>query len=157
MRRLRVRSKCGRRVNVLRAAGKAPSRLASDGGVGYGDRAIRDERSVIIDALPVSQFKVDFDSLAWQSSVPGARAKVHREGARQLRLLEFTREFVEPDWCDKGHIGLVMSGTLEIDFHGRVVSYPEGSGIFIPSGAAGAHKARALTPVVRLVLVEDVA
>ena len=71
-------------------------------------------------------FKVDFDALPWQSSLPGARSKVHRDGAKQLRLVEFTSEFVEPDWCEKGHVGLVVSGALEIDFRGRVISYPEG-------------------------------
>jgi quercetin dioxygenase-like cupin family protein len=73
-----------------------------------------------------------------------------------MRLVEFTSEFVEPYWCEKGHIGLVLSGTLEIDFAGHVVQYPEGSGIFIPPGSSNAHKARSVTPVVRLVLVEDV-
>jgi quercetin dioxygenase-like cupin family protein len=100
-------------------------------------------------------FKIDFDSLAWQSLLPGARAKVHREGEKQVRLVEFTSEFVEPQWCEKGHIGFVLSGALEVDFRGDVISYPEGSGIFIPSGSSGAHKARSVTPVVRLVLVED--
>ncbi len=95
-------------------------------------------------------FKVDFDALPWQSSLPGARFKVHRDGAKQLRLVEFTSEFVEPDWCEKGH------GALEIDFRGRVISYPEGAGIFIPAGPAGAHKARSVTAVTRLVLVEDI-
>jgi len=100
-------------------------------------------------------FKVEFDALPWQSSLPGARFKVHRDGAKQLRLVEFTSEFVEPDWCEKGHVGFVLSGGLEIDFRGHVVSYPEGSGIFIPPGHSSAHKARAVTPVARLVLVED--
>jgi len=101
-------------------------------------------------------FKVDFDALPWQSSLPGARSKVHRDGAKQLRLVEFTSEFVEPDWCEKGHVGLVVSGTLEIDFRGRAISYPEGAGIFIPPGPAGAYKARSVTAVTRLVLVEDI-
>ena len=101
-------------------------------------------------------FKVDFDALPWQSSLPGARFKVHRDGAKQLRLVEFTSEFVEPDWCEKGHVGLIVSGALEIDFRGRVISYPEGTGIFIPAGPAGAHKARSVTAVTRLVLVEDI-
>ena len=100
-------------------------------------------------------FKVDFDALPWQSSLPGARFKVHRDGAKQLRLVEFTSEFVEPGWCEKGHVGFVLSGGLEIDFRGHVVSYPEGSGIFIPPGHSSAHKARPVTPVARLVLVED--
>ena len=45
---------------------------------------------------------------------------------------------------------------LEIDFKGRLVIYPKGSGIFILGGAANAHKARSITPVVQLVLVEDI-
>ncbi|HKA46102.1 MAG TPA: hypothetical protein VKF40_29190 [Burkholderiales bacterium] len=111
-------------------------------------------------ALPIKvamhPFKVDFDALPWQPLLPGARAKVYRDGAKQLRLVEFTSEFVEPDWCEKGHVGFVLSGVLELDFRGRVVSYTEGSGIFIPPGSSSGHKARAATPVVRLVLVEDV-
>lgn len=75
---------------------------------------------------------------------------------KQLRLVEFTSEFVEPHWCEKGHIGYVVSGILEIDFRGQVIRYPEGSGILIPAGSASGHKARSVTPVVRLVLVEDV-
>lgn len=101
-------------------------------------------------------FKVDFDSLDWHSPLPGARAKAYRNGSKQLRLVEFTSEFVEPHWCERGHVGLVLAGELEIDFRGRVVSFPQGSGIFIPPGPASAHKARSVTSVVRLILVEDV-
>jgi quercetin dioxygenase-like cupin family protein len=104
----------------------------------------------------VSPFRINFDGLEWQSALPGARFKVHREGSRQIRLVEFTAEFAEPDWCEKGHVGVVLDGDLEIDFRGRVIPFPRGSGIFIPAGPAGAHKARSTTPVARLVLVEDV-
>jgi len=103
--------------------------------------------------LPIA---IDFDSLQWESTLPGARFKSYREGARQIRLLEFSSDFVEPVWCEKGHVGFVLEGTLEVEFNGRVVVYPQSSGIFISAGPAAAHKARALTPVVRLVLVEDV-
>src|SRR2546430_9770355 len=101
-------------------------------------------------------FKVDFDARPWQSSLPGARFKVHRDGAKQLRLVEFTSEFVEPDWSEKCHVGLVVSGALEIDSRGRVVSYPEGAGIFIPAGRAGSHKARSVTAGTRLDLVVEI-
>ena len=99
--------------------------------------------------------KVDFDAIEWQPLLPGARAKIHRSGSKQLRLVEFTAEFVEPQWCEKGHIGFVLLGTLEITFRDQVILYSEGSGIFIAPGSASAHKGRAVTPVVRLVLVED--
>ena len=103
----------------------------------------------------MATFKVDFESLPWVPARHGARYKIHREGSRQLRLVEFTSEFVEPHWCEKGHIGLVLAGTLEIDFRGERISYPQGSGIFIPPGRASAHKARSGTSVVRMVLVEE--
>ena len=101
-------------------------------------------------------FPIDFKSLQWECPLPGVRFKAYRQGGKQLRLLEFSAEFVEPDWCEKGHIGFILEGTLEVDFNGRVAVYPQGSGVFIPAGPAAAHKARSVTPVVRLVLVEDV-
>ena len=55
---------------------------------------------------------INFDSLQWQSMLPGARSKVYREGSKQIRLLEFSSEFVELDWCEKGHAGFVLEGTL---------------------------------------------
>ena len=104
----------------------------------------------------MDQYRVLFDSLEWQSPIHGARFKAFRSGEKQLRLVEFTSEFVEPDWCEKGHIGFVIQGELEIDFHGQLVRYPEGSGIFIPSGAANSHKRRSITPAVLLFLVEEI-
>ena len=103
----------------------------------------------------MSPFRIDFDALQWHSPLPGARFKVYREGARQLRLVEFTSEFVEPHWCEKGHVGMVLDGVLEVDFNGRLLSFPAGSGLFIPAGKGSAHKARSVTPLVRLVLMED--
>ena len=103
----------------------------------------------------MSEFKVDFGSMEWQSRRQGARYKLYQEGSRQLRLVEFTSGEVAPNLCSDGHIGFVLSGALEIDFRGRVVSYVEGDGIFIPSGPSSAHRARSITPGTRLVMVED--
>jgi hypothetical protein len=41
-------------------------------------------------------YKVIFDAPEWQAALPGARFKAHRQGSKQMRLLEFTSEFVEP-------------------------------------------------------------
>ena len=100
--------------------------------------------------------KVLFDSLEWQEAMPGARFKVFSDGKKQMRLLEFTSEFVEPHWCEKGHVGFVLNGELEINFDGKIVNYTQGAGIFIPAGDHTKHKARAITPSVQLFLVEDV-
>ena len=104
----------------------------------------------------MNQFRILFDELEWQSPSHGMRFKAFRDGNKQLRLLEFTSGFVEPDWCEKGHVGFVIQGELEIDFQGSNVCYPQGSGIFIPAGSASGHKARSITPVALLFLVEDV-
>jgi quercetin dioxygenase-like cupin family protein len=98
---------------------------------------------------------INFNDIQWQSTLPGSRSKIFQQNGRQLRLVEFTSEFIEPDWCVKGHIGFVLEGILEIDFKGHIVIYPKGSGIFIPSGTENAHKARSLTPVAQLILVEE--
>ena len=97
-----------------------------------------------------------FDTLEWQEAMPGARFKIFSDGKKQMRLIEFTSEFVEPHWCEKGHIGFVLNGELEIDFDGQIISYSSGAGIFIPTGALTKHKARSITQSVQLFLVEDV-
>ena len=101
-------------------------------------------------------YKVEFDSLAWETPMSGVRVKMVRNGNKQVRLAEFSSEFVETQWCEKGHIGFVLKGELEIDFFGTIVRYTEGSGIFIPQGVTHGHKARSVTPSVLLFLVEDV-
>jgi hypothetical protein len=104
----------------------------------------------------MDQNLVLFDSLEWNSLGHGSRFKLFQSGTKQLRLLEFTSDFVDPSWCEKGHIGYVVRGELEIDFQGNVVRYPEGSGIVISSGSSSGHKARPVTPTVLLFLVEDI-
>jgi len=99
--------------------------------------------------------KIDFGSLAWQSPQPGARFKSHQQAGRTLRLLELTKEFVEPEWCTKGHIGYVLEGEMEVNFAGDLVRYSAGDGIFILAGEEHRHMAKVLSDVVRLILVED--
>jgi len=106
--------------------------------------------------VSIRKFRLDFENTAWEHPLPGCRAKSIVEGNRQLRLLEFTNDFVEPDWCRKGHAGIVLEGDLEIDFQGRIEHFAQGSVLLIPAGDEGAHKARALSERALLFLVEDV-
>jgi hypothetical protein len=69
--------------------------------------------------------------------------------------VEFTSGNVDPHWCSQGHIGFVLSDTLDIDFGGKVVSFKQGDGIFIPTGESTAHRATSIRPVTRLVMVEE--
>ena len=62
---------------------------------------------------------------------------------------------MEPHWCDRGHYGCILSGEFEIRFAERVLVFRAGNGVHIPSGAEHRHMARALSPVVRALFVED--
>ena len=105
----------------------------------------------------MSQYRVDFESMQWQNPVVGVRAKACEKDGRRLRLAEFSREFVEADWCANGHMGYVLEGEVEIDFNGNVVTFGPGDGLNIPAGDRHKHKARVLSEIVRIFLVEDCA
>jgi len=103
----------------------------------------------------VDEHKVDFAGLAWLSPAPGMREKVWDIEGKRLRLVEFSSEFVEEDWCRRGHVGCVLAGEMEIDFSGRKERYSTGDGIFILPGEEHRHKARVIGERVRLFLVEE--
>jgi quercetin dioxygenase-like cupin family protein len=97
-----------------------------------------------------------FQDISWESPIPGARFKSFEQDGKRLRLVEFSEELVEPDWCIKGHIGYVLTGEMEINFNGKIVSYKAGDGIFIPSGENHKHMVTVRRGTVRIVLVEEV-
>ncbi|HUU71967.1 MAG TPA: hypothetical protein VMW70_05025 [Burkholderiales bacterium] len=105
--------------------------------------------------MSTTKFRLDFENTQWEHPLPGCRFKSIIKDNRQVRLLEFTSDFIEPDWCRKGHTGVVLEGDLEIDFQGRIEQFPQGSALLIPAGDGGAHKARALTKRALLFLVEE--
>jgi quercetin dioxygenase-like cupin family protein len=103
----------------------------------------------------MEQYKIDFESMAWEVPADGVRFKAYEQGGRKLRLVEFAKEFVEPDWCTKGHIGYILEGEVEIDFDGKKEVFGPGDGIFIAAGEEHRHKGRVLTDTVKAILVED--
>jgi len=73
----------------------------------------------------MDQYRVLFDDLDWQNGIQGSRFKIFRSDSKQLRLLEITSDFEETEWCEKGHMGFVIKGELEIDFHGGLFVIPK--------------------------------
>lgn len=49
----------------------------------------------------------------------------------------------------------VLARGMAIDFDGKIVVFDPGDGVFVPAGEKHKHKARMLTHVVKVVLVED--
>lgn len=99
--------------------------------------------------------KVDFATLPWEESAPGVRSKAMIRGNQRLRLVEFTDEFIERDWCLKAHTGYVLAGELEITFDDATERLLAGDGLFIAGGEQERHRAHVKGGVARLILVED--
>ena len=84
------------------------------------------------------------------------RYKAATEGGKQIRLVEFTKKFVEPDWCTKGHIGYILEGQLEINFNGNISIYNTDDALCIPEGENHKHKAKTISNIVNIFLVEEI-
>ena len=97
-------------------------------------------------------YKIQFDTVEWISTIPGVRHKVYSDGSRVLRLVEFSCE-MDPHWCTKGHIGIILEGRFEIEFQSGKQIFETGDGVFIPGGGEHKHRARVLTDVVKVVFV----
>ena len=104
----------------------------------------------------MERYKIDFESMEWETPAAGVRFKAYEQSGKKLRLVEFSKEFVEPDWCSKGHIGYVLEGQMEVNFDAKVTVLSPGDGMFIPAGQEHKHKGRVLTDKVKAILVEDV-
>lgn len=100
------------------------------------------------------KYQVNFDSLWWESPLPGVRHKVYRVGSRVLRLVEYSQD-MRPHWCEKGHIGHIVQGSLSIEFAVGVEHFSAGDAVFIPSGPEHAHRAIPTAPRVTALFVED--
>lgn len=105
----------------------------------------------------MSALRIDFAALPWDQIRPDVRQKVYREGSRQVRLVEFETSDGAEQWCETGHIGYVLKGSLSISFDGRVLDLSAGDGLFIPDGAATRHRAVRIEAGTQLLMIEDCA
>jgi hypothetical protein len=99
--------------------------------------------------------KIDFESLPWESPMPGIRFKAHKQNGKVLRLVEFSKDFVEPDWCRKGHIGYILQGEMEINFNGNLVVFRAGDGVFILSEDEEKHMGKVISDTMTAILIEE--
>ena len=106
--------------------------------------------------LNIENHRLAFSGLEWAAITPGARHKVFERAGKRMRLVEFSRDFVEVEWCRKGHVGVVLQGLLALDLDGRSERFNPGDGLFIPAGEPGKHKARSISERVTLFLIEEV-
>jgi hypothetical protein len=90
----------------------------------------------------MEDYLIDFKNMDWESPSVGVRSKAYIRNHHKIRLAEFTEEFVEEDWCTKGHTGYIVEGSLSIDFNGMLTNLRADDGLFIPEGEEHKHKAK---------------
>ena len=96
-----------------------------------------------------------FSDLDWQQVSEVAKQKLIDNGEKRVRLLQLQAGFQEQEWCQRGHTGFILHGTLEVEFQDdRVESYSQGDPFLLSAGEP--HKARVSTGKVQLFLVDDV-
>jgi len=103
----------------------------------------------------MGRYRIGVASQEWESPIPGVRQKTAVQEPKRVRLVEYSREMA-PHWCESGHYGYVLDGTLEITFDSETDVFESGDAVLIPHGSQHRHKARALTETVSVVFVEDV-
>ncbi len=99
-------------------------------------------------------YMINFVSVPWQTPMANGRHKVIKHGDMRLRLLECRGE-LEPPWCEKGYIGYILEGQLEITFENERLVYNSRDRVLIPSWREHKHSVRVLSEVVRVVFVEE--
>jgi hypothetical protein len=70
----------------------------------------------------MTQYRINFESMAWESPMVGVRFKAYEQDGRRLRLVEFTKDFVEFTDRFKARHGSVKCRQLL----GCDISTPEG-------------------------------
>jgi epoxyqueuosine reductase len=96
-----------------------------------------------------------FEDVPWETTAPGRRQKVIRQGSRQARWLELSPGFGETEWCTRGHVGHVIEGNVEITFSDRIAVFGTGDAIALSGGPRDRHRARAVDRPALLFVVED--
>ena len=100
-------------------------------------------------------YKVNFQSMKWENPFQGVKDKVVQHEGNKLRLVEYSKE-MPLHWCERGHVGMILEGEMEIEFDNGKKLYKAGDGVFIPDGESHRHRGKTLTDLVIAIFVESV-
>lgn len=96
-----------------------------------------------------------FPDIEWQQVSEHARQKLIDNGEKRVRLLKLSPGFQELEWCQRGHTGYVIDGSLEMEFNeGHKKQFTTGDAILVSQGEA--HKARTGGGSCLLFLVDEI-
>jgi len=86
----------------------------------------------------IQKYLTLFKDIEWDTATVGMSQKTITYEKKTIKLVRFTNEFGEDDWCTKSHKGQIVSGTLRVTFYGKIKNYKTGSQLIISE--AESHK-----------------
>jgi hypothetical protein len=90
----------------------------------------------------MNNYKIQFEKIPWSSGTEGLRFKELEKENKKLRLVELSDNFIEKEWCEKGHFGIFLEGSAQVLFNnGARVTFTKGDIITISRGGNDKHKA----------------
>lgn len=104
--------------------------------------------------------KAPFGSMGWTNDAPGIRAReTDLEGVRWAEV-EYSEGASREEWCEEGHCGYVLRGSIEYEFDdGRdPLRIEKGEAFRLPAASLGrgAHRGRNFASgSTRLFLIDD--
>lgn len=85
-------------------------------------------------------YLIEFEHMDWHHVDAGIRQKEISRDGKRMRLVEFRHRSIENDWCQKGHIGFVIEGSMTINFNGTRKAYTSGNALWIDPGEPNRHR-----------------
>ncbi len=83
---------------------------------------------------------LEFKKLEWMNGpFEGIYLKVFEQNQQMIRLVKFNPGFIEPDWCQKSHVGFVLEGSFDLEFPDKTIQYKAGDGLFIDTSENHEH------------------
>jgi quercetin dioxygenase-like cupin family protein len=77
--------------------------------------------------------RIAWPQMPWiAGSDPRERKK--SEAGHGVTMLEFAPGFVDPQWCDRGHVLLVLDGTLELELESGTERLAAGEAAVVDAG-----------------------
>jgi hypothetical protein len=96
-----------------------------------------------------------FTQMDWKTGEPGLREKCICLGSQTLRLLEMGPDYTHPGWCETGHIGFILTGSLKLKFPAETITVSAGNGFQVALGFVDRHRPIVAQAPVTMLLVED--
>ncbi len=100
----------------------------------------------------MGHMRAPFSRMEWSLAAPLESKKTCADP--RVSMLQFDPGFSDPNWCVNAHVGLVLSGSIELEFEDSGEVYGEGDAFVIHGGTR--HRARNSGPSpVRLFIVTN--